>query len=204
MNLKIIFGIIVPAIIIVFITILGSLGSIDVKKGFVTRIILSDIFKDGRVVNSIKIGDIYLENDYFLSQRYEFPSLSACLNDKEGALQRIYAGNIQYSEGDYEYEPEQLARPVVGGNAKELSVEVRANDEKQVSIFLQPSYNFQYGPYGNFRNYTDLIKDYGGYEELIVFESEDNYYKYYPEVDGNCNINEDEIEKASRIPITSG
>ncbi|MBI2448773.1 hypothetical protein HYV49_00575 [Candidatus Pacearchaeota archaeon] len=203
MNLKIIFGVIVPALIIVFITILGSLGSIDVKKGFVTKIALTDIFRDGRIVNSIKIGDIYLENDYFLSQRYEFPSWSACLNDKEGVLQRIAAGNIQYSEGDYEYEPEQLARSVVGSTDNVLSVEVKANDEKKISIYLQPAYNIQYGPYGNSRNYTELLKDYGGYDELVIFELEDNYgkYNYY---DASCNVNEDELEDADRIPITSG
>lgn len=204
MNAKIIFGVVLPALIVVFITILGSLGSIDVKKGFVTKIALSDIFRDGRIVNNIKIGDIYLKNDYFLSQRYELPIWVVCLNDKEGILQRITAGNLQYSEGDYDYNSEQLARPVVGNGNNVLSVEVKANDEKKVSIYLQPSYNIQYGTYGNFRNYTDLIKDYGGYDELIVFKSKDNYDGYYIAHSENyCNVNEDELKDASRIPITA-
>ena len=200
MKFKIIFGIIIPLLTIIVLVTLGSLNiGFSVKKDFVTKLTLKDIFEESQLRNSIKIADITLENDYFLGKRYELPRLGICLDDKEGNLQRINAGNLQYSEGDYDYERGDFVYQTsyksypyyYGGYNEARNIQIKANEKKSIRVFLQPSYEFGY------KNYTQLLEQYGEYDALLIFEIGNKYTSYY-----DCsNIDQETLDKATAIPI---
>lgn len=200
MKLKIILGIIIPLIIVITLTILGSLNiGFSVKKEFIDKLTFKDIFTENyQLRESIKIADITLENDYFLGRRYELPRLGICLDDKEGALQRINAGVLQYGEGDYDYEREDFlyetayrTYPYYYGYNEARNIQIKANGKKSVRVFLQPSYEF------NYENYTQLLERYGDYNSLLVFEMGNKYKSYY-----YCSdIDQETLDKAIIIPI---
>lgn len=196
MKFKIILGIIIPLLIIITLTLLGSLDiGFSVKEDYITRISLQDISSNNQLRRSIKIADIYLENDYFLGKRYDLPRLGICLDDKEGKLQKINAGQLQYSEGEYS----ATRDPIFGEvqyyyRGSERSIQIDANGKKIVRIFLEPSYEFQY------KNYTELLAQYKDYDSLVVYELKNDgpYYNY-----NECyNLDQEAVEKAIRIPLT--
>lgn len=200
MKYKIIFGIIIPLLLATTLIVLTSLNvGFGIEKNFIEKINLQDIFTDDyQIKNSIKIADIIIQNDYFLSRRYELPRLGICLDDKEGNSQRINAGNLQYGEGDYDYERGDFLYQTTyksypyyyGGYNEARNIQINANEKKSIRIFLQPAYNFMY------RNYTQLLEQYGNYDALLVVELGDKY-DYY-----NCaDIDQSTLNKAIAIQI---
>jgi hypothetical protein len=202
MKYKIVFGIAIPTIIILLLVFLGSLNiGFSIDKTYVNQLAFQDIFtEDYQLRKSIKIADITVDNDYFLGKRYELPRLGICLDDKEGNLARLNAGNLQYSEGEYNYnsndfifsESSYRSYPYYyGGRSEARNIEINANNKKIIRIFLQPSYEF------NYLNYTQLLNKYGDYDSLLIFELSNNYNSYY-----YCNqLDQETLNKAIAIPI---
>ncbi len=206
MKGKIIFGIIIPALIVVTLAVLGSLGELKIDRKFVSQLTFQDILRDQSIAESIKIGDLFLENNYFLSKRADLPRLGACLIDKEGDeggnMQRVDVGQIQYNEGEYtpsesgvqrvlEPYPQGYYGDYYGGGAR--SVELQPGQKKKITIFLLPSYNFKYSNYGGNMNLSELNKRYGGYDEVLVFESNGQYSCF--------NVPQETLEKGERIVL---
>lgn len=202
---KVVFGIVIPALIVVALAVLGSLGEVEIDKKFVSQLTFQDILRDRGVAESIKIGDLSLENNYFLSKRADLPRLSACLIDKEGGMQRVDVGQIQYNEGEYTFDEsgvEQVLEPYpksyygdyYGGGA--MSVELQPGQEKKISIFLLPSYNFRYSNYGGVMNLSELNKRYGGYDEILVFENDGKHSCF--------NVPQETLEEGKRIMLVKG
>jgi len=197
MKLKIIFGIALPIIFIIVLAILGSNDSgFSVKKKFVDSISLKDAAYNGQPRNTIKIGDIILENEYFLGKRYSLPALTACLIDKEKVKQNANAGSVFYSEGDYDpYSSEGL---VAYNDYQQRSIEIPAYGKETAGVFMNPSYAY-------YANYSELLAQYQDYDELIILEKNDksrNRNGYYDPGYQDCyNLKESDIEEAKHIPL---
>ncbi len=202
MMWKVIFGIVIPALVVVALAVLGSLGEVEINRKFVSQLTFQDILRDQGVAESIKIGDLSLENNYFLSKRVDLPRLGTCLIDKEGSLQRVDVGQIQYNEGEYTFDEsgvQQVLEPYpksyygdyYGSGAR--SIELQPGQEKKISIFLLPSYNFKYSDYGGYMNLSELNKRYGGYDEILVFESNGQYSCF--------NVPQETLDEGKRIVL---
>lgn len=201
MKLKIILGIIIPVIIIIVLAILGSLDiGFKAEYDYEKQLTLNDLFSDGSLRQHIKVGEIKITNDYFMSKRYNLPRLHACLVDKEAGKQIADAANVFYSEGDYTYNNDIIYPDYYGRSGVPQSVEISSNGNKTVYVYLQPTINVNY-----YENEEDkltpmqrLTQQYGDYDEIVLIEQEKNYQNY------NCyNFDQSQIEKGIHISLYS-
>ncbi|MFA5855945.1 MAG: hypothetical protein WC867_01190 [Candidatus Pacearchaeota archaeon] len=191
MELKVIFGIVIPLCLMIIIGIIGSLDIGSVNKVYSKQILVRDLFKGDNIRDSIKIGEVYIDNQHFITKRFDLENMGVCLKDLEGAKETLEAGNIEYSEGDYL--PDDLYN---SRSNSDKSVEVKANSKKTVKIFLRPSYSYYY------QNQDQLIEKYKDYDELLIYEKNGNkgiYYNY----DSCYNLNSETLANAIHISIVS-
>jgi|SRR3989344_1995157 len=186
MKLKVIFGIIIPIFIILFLVILASINiGFSADEKFVSTLRYNDIYESGQIKNQIQIGEIKIENDYFLPKRYILPYLVACLNDNEENKPRVYAGQVSYSEFDipsdqYNSYPSQVDR----------SIELGISEKKEIKVLLSPDYNLRYN------TIDQLLNNYDQYDSLILAESSSsNYYNACQ------SLTSEELEKATSIAL---
>jgi hypothetical protein len=185
MNKKLILGIILPVVIIITLAIVGSLNiGFSAERSLYQTISLKDLSKEGNVYNSLKIGNLVLNNTYFLGKRYEAAALTACLVDSENGRTPIRAGNVFYSEGDSQVTDGSYYDYYNDGTK---SIEVGANSKKTVGIFMSPDYQF------NWKNYSQLLEDYAGYDSILVIEGPSTYSNRYSDcsdinLENNANI----------------
>lgn len=193
MKAKIIFGIIIPALVILTLSILASsTQGFSAKTEFIDQITLTDVFHDSQLRNSVKVGEISLANDYFLAKRHTLNPLTACLVDKDHAKSILDAGTITYSEGDYDLNKDSLIYSSYNYNYNQpQSVEIPAHGAKKVAIFINPSYNY-------YENYSQLLEQYKEYEELVIVnqQKQDNYYGYGQ---GCYSLQEADLESGEHI-----
>lgn len=193
MRLKIIFGIIIPLIIIIILAVLGSLKiGFNLEKDFSKEISLNNLFVDNKMKNSIKIGEIIMTNDYFLSKRQDLNYLAACLIDKENVKETVSVGNVYYSEGDYN--PYNDASYY--GNYKDRSVEIKSREKKIIYVYLEPDYTFRK------ESYAQLVDVYNDYDEIIIFEK--RKYNAYSSYRNYCSdLDQETIDNSIHIIIVS-
>ncbi len=194
MKLKIIFGIIVPSILIVILAILGSLNiGFSVKETYTPELSLSrDILDNGLLKNAIEVGEIDIDNDYLFSKRYNLPPLRACLIDTSKTEDSIEAGTIEYGEGDLVL----TDGLTYYGRNSEKNVQIGSYGEKTVNIYLMPSSTFTY------MDSTELTSKYGKYDELIIYEDKGNQRGIYYAYSTYCfSLDDKTIEDAVRIRI---
>ena len=200
MNLKIVFGIIVPSMLIVLLAVFASLDiGFSVNESYPKQIsISSEVFQNGQIKTAVKIGEIDITNDYLFSKRYDLQQLRACLIDNSKVKESIDAGTLGYSEGDYSLNGELV--PYNYYNNNERNVQMGAYANKKVKIYLRPSYNFNYG------NYSDLISQYGQYDELVIFKVENsgtNLFSYKIGSNSCYNLNDETLSKAIHIDLVA-
>jgi len=188
MILKIVFGIVIPLVIIISLAIIANIDSdFSVSFNYSKSLNLNEISHEGKIRSYVKIGEVNLENNYFLPKRFTLEPLYACLVDEEKISRPITAGNIEFSEGDYNYE----------GNfdyysqSKDRSVEINSNEKKIVNIYLMPIYSFSY------MNLSMLIEEYGEYDKIIIIQNTQNK-NYYSVCE---SATPGEIESAVTIPL---
>lgn len=197
MNLKIFFGIIIPAVLIVILTIISSIDAgFSVDRTFIHDLNVQEVFENGNLRSSIEIGKIRLENDYFLPKRYEISYTTACLVDEDGTKEPQDAGYLSYSEGDsssnYGYYDSYSY-----SSGQETSIEIGADKSKTVKIYLNPQnlYAYEYG--SNLTQQEIIIQKYGDYDALVLVESGRNTYNY-----NSCySLSESELEDGTRISL---
>ncbi len=210
MNLKIVFGIIVPSVIIVLLAVFASLDiGFSVEESYPKQIsISSEVFQNGQIKTAVKIGEIDITNDYLFSKRYDLQQLRACLIDNSKVKENIDAGTLEYSGGDYPLN-EGLVYDYYGNSERNVQIGAYAN--KKVKIYLRPSDYFNYGKLG-YRtqtpnlgtNYSDLISEYGQYDELVIIKVENSgtrlaYARY-----SNCyDLNDETLSKAIHIQLVA-
>lgn len=192
MKIKIILGIILPLILILGLAILGSVDvGFSVEKQFVHQITIKDVFSEKQLKNTIKLGDINIENQYFLGKRYDLKPLTACLIDKENVKQRMNAGSVSYSEGDYN--PTEVVVYNYYNTKQERSVEIPANGKKTISIYLNPSYAY-------YQNYSQLLEQYKDYDEIVLVEQKPQKFGSYYNQD--CySFQQADIDSGINIPL---
>ncbi len=181
MNLKLLLGVIIPVILIIVIAILGSSNSgLIVNEETISSLKVGDIFTDkynngysNSLSNSIRVGKVSIDNNYFLSRRYEFPAKVACLVDSQQEKPNVVAGYIHYSEGvlvdDSGYNSLYGGYYNSYGYSQSVSIELDANEKKVINFFLVPDYAFTY------KNSSELIKEYSGYDKVIIVEESQGY-----------------------------
>lgn len=211
MNLKLVFGIVIPLIIIILLAGLSNLNiGFSVQKDTSTSLNLADLFTNtSQVLPNIPVQTITLNNDFFLPRQYELPRYIACLNDQQAKVQR-YDMQIIYSEG----------KLIPGNNipifydlvydyysSSRKSVELSSNSMKQVKVSAQPIniYYSYYYPYKDPRikvvppitEYENKVLQYESYDELLLLEISSTQYYY-----NRCQeLSSEELDKAIHIPI---
>ena len=191
MKYKVIFGIVIPVVVIIVITILAGSGiGFESKEKFLNEIFYKDLFEGSDLKNTINVGSIDLKNGNVLTRRHTLPARSACLVDNDGVKRIIEAGSIEYSEGDMAYAEDYYRA------SKDKSVEIPSNSEKTVQIYLNPNYNFRNKPY------AELIEQYGDYDAIVIFEREQySRYSYDRRYTSCSNLDADAIKESVQIPL---
>lgn len=190
MKFKLIFGIAIPALLIIALAIVASIGEVTQKNNYIKDIKISEIMTDSNIQTSIKIADIKLTNDNILPKRHELPNLGACLVDNEGNKQKIEAGNLVYSEGGYDYDIDPFE-----SRRRYRSVEVKSNDELTIYIHLTPS------NYLRNKDYNELLEQYSDYDELIVYENDDSSAYGYGRTISCYNLGQEKINESIHIKL---
>ena len=199
MNLKIVFGIIVPSVIIVLLAIFASLDiGFSVEESYPKQIsISSEVFQNGQMKTAVKVGEVNLKNDYLFSKRYDLSELRACLVDSSKVKETMEAGTLAYSEGDYSLDG-SLAYDYYGNS--ERNVQIGSYEGKKVKIYLRPSYSFGYG------NYSELISKYGQYDEMVIFKVDNARTSIIGSrlaLNSCYNLNDDVLNKAIHIQLVA-
>jgi len=192
MRFKIIFGIILPLLIIISLTFVVNLGQVSVKKDFIKQIVLNELFENGNIKDSIKVGSITISNNYYLPKREDLKVLGVCLRDTKGNVQITEAGTLEYSEGDIPYNKDYKYTP------QDRSVQIKGGETKTVQVYIRPSYDF------NYLNSTQLLDRYGDYDELVIFEKDDspNNYPYTNHRNYYCtDLDSDALNNAVHIKL---
>ena len=205
MKLKIILGIIVPLLLIIFLVLLGSIGpGFEVKNKFDDSIGYKEIFKKDYNANAVRVGEITVKNDYFLPKRFEAPSFLVCAKDSQNKRPLKSVGAVFYNEGEYSE-----------------SVKYTGLDSIQYASKSSMDY---YGYNYNYRNYkTNVEIDSNGVKKLQVYFSSNQYYNSYnndysnPDYDElilveqkpngrlNCEgLSSEDMEKSIKIIIDKG
>ena len=193
MRFKIIFGIILPILIIILLTFVVNLGQVSIKKDFVKQIVLSELFENGKLKDSIKVGSIEISNDYYLPKREDLKLLGVCLRDTKSNVPITEVGTAEYSEGDLPYSQDYTYKP-----SQDRSVQVKGGESKTVNVYVRPSYNF------NYLNYTQLYNQYRDYDELVIFEKDEspNNYPYTNHRNYYCSdLDSDALANAIHIKL---
>lgn len=203
MDLKLIFGIFIPLVIVVSLIVISSLNigfSIETKT--VQSLKFDSLFaQQNQAKDSVTIRNITITNDYFLSKRIKLPSLMICLNDKEGIkprqnLQVRYNEGISYPSSENRmFEAAAMEKSIssdyygyYGTSTK--AIEISAHNKKQVKVLIDPQilYNYNY-------NYQDM-NNYKDYDELLLIEKKSDSYT-------QCqNLESRELDNAVHIQIT--
>ncbi len=190
MKLKLIFGIIIPLIIIVTLSILGNLNiGFTVKEKYIQNIKFSDLFNRQNSNNQIELSSVEINNDYFLAKRYDLPPKIVCLIDNEKIKQNADIGSLYYSEGDInnnEFDPYYYRN-------NNYNVQVNSGKSKEIKTFAQ-SYNLRSYSY----NYNLTIQNYRDYDKIVIVDNKrlDNYRST------SCyNLDEESLKDAISIPI---
>ena len=190
MKFKIIFGIIIPIILVIGLAIVASQGNVLEERNFVSSINLEDIFDGARVRTSIKVGEINLKNDYFMGKRHELPEFSTCLIDNDKEKGNMDAGEIRYSEGKRVREEGPF-----DNYDRYTSIELSSDEEKKIYVYLVPDYRFQR------KNQIELLEEFEDYDELIIYDLDDSDYDYNS-YDYECQgLHQKLMEESVRIKI---
>jgi hypothetical protein len=192
MNLKLVLGVFIPALVIIILIGLSSADiEFSVEKETINSVELGPLISTQYHPKSqVPIQTITVSNDFFMPRKFELPKLVACLNDKEGAKQ-MQDLQVKYNEGtysrgsdipffddifyDYRYDSRR-------------SIELSANSKKQVKVFVVPKYSY---------NYQD-ISSYKEYDEILLIQLKDRRRYYYNICSG---LESKELENAIHINI---
>lgn len=194
MNIKLLLGIFIPLIVIILLIVLSS-GNIgfSVEKETEKSVLFNSLFVNQyQPRDNIQIQTITLNNDYFMSRKFELPRLIVCLSDKEGVKQRENI-QVRYSEGKYSTGSdvpifEDLYYDSYAYYSSTQSIEVAANGKKQVKILIEPKYLYDYQNINNYKEYDEL---------LLIQTKGGKRYGY-----NSClNLESRELESAARIDI---
>jgi len=192
MKLKIIFGIILPATLVIILGLYGAFNiGLDIQKKYQKSLIMDDIYKDGRILNIINLGEITIKNDNLFSSRTELNEIIPCVIDKEGVKSPLIAGSIQYEESDINYNYNQDIYYDSSVNQKSISVEVSPGKIKKIQINLVPS--------SEFRSKTgeQLTLEYADYDDIAIVESSVSRYDY-----NFCStLSEKELKNAVKVNL---
>lgn len=126
MNLKLIFGVILPSFIIILLIILSNLGELTVETSVVQSVKRSDMLS---TVNSQSLINLYNEtitNNYFMPIKYDLKGFTACIENKKTSL-------TVYQTID-ELETEENYKQMYNPPAK--NVEIAPGEKKVIRTFL--------------------------------------------------------------------
>ena len=156
MKYKLFLGIIIPMVIIIILSFLGSIKvGINVEKNFKNEILLKDFFEgESFLKNSMELGKMTISNNYFLPQTYTMKPLMVCLVGEGGSKQSILAGSLGQREGNFYSKHSR----------DEIKFNLGVNEKKEIIFFLEPSRIF------SGRSYEVLLEEYSDYNKLVIYE----------------------------------
>lgn len=200
MKLKIFLGVILPLVLIVFLTVLASWPSgFSTNKDFDEEIDFDVAFQNSYSNNAVRIGEIKVDNDYFLPKRFDAPNYISCFYDEDKKRPLMTGGYVFYNEGEYSpnvkildltTKASELAyyRPYNYRNSNyKTSIEIGAHKSKILQIYYSSNRNY-YG-YGGTENPE---RD---YDTLLLIETKGNEQL-------SCeSLSSEEIQKAIKVKI---
>ena len=168
MNLKIIFGIVLPIAVIVALAMMSLAGEKEIQKiTFTEKLVTSDIFDtDGNFKGKLSIGKIELLNNQFLPKKIIVPKRYACLIDTDFEKNEIYLGEIIYTNLEIESNNnrndiiEEIAEELFyDGNRQVYSIELGLGESKNISMYLDPVKSTIYEEYSRLVSQYDYNKN---------------------------------------------
>jgi len=194
MNLKLILGIFLPAILILLLVILSTANiGFSLEKKTVESIQFNSMFIDqNTTLTNIPVETITIINNFFLSKKYELPTLFACLHDKE-AIKEIKTIQVKYNEGSYMSGSDIPIFDEIFFDYNYYSrstINLPAESKKEVKILIQPTILY---------SYNSEIDSYKEYDEILLIESnKDNGYYY----DYCRSLQSEDLNSAAHILIS--
>jgi hypothetical protein len=162
MNLKFVFAISIPIIVLLSLVIFSSSKiGFSAERESPATLKLSDVVTN-QYDNDYKVlvQTITLKNSFFLPRKYDLPNLAVCLNDKDGIRQRAY---LQFKFDEAEFS-RRNGFPIIGdfyssgaySRVQEQHIEVPANAKKLVKVRAQPKYFYNSKEIESSRNYDEI------------------------------------------------
>lgn len=190
---KIVFGIAIPSLIIIFLASLGSLDiGVSADYSLKTELKSEDVYSNEMLINQINLGSVNIKNEFFLPSRYEFENNIVCLLDLENVKPILTAGTLSYQDALKDYTT--TSYPTYShSNYPFSSLEVNAGKEKQAKIILSPSYVFTY------KSGETLLSEYYDYDKIVLarYEQKQNYY-----IENPCaSIDKDSLSSSNSIKL---
>ncbi len=184
MNKKIIFGVFLPLIIIIFLITLNILNvGLTITQENPKYIFLSSLFNEEDEPTKSTILQTYLlDNDFFLSRKYKLPNVNICLVDNE-KVRSMIDFEVIYKKGFFE---EKDLKYVSYLDISNRWINLPSNSQTAFVIMINTLKKYS----------TSKHNSYEEFDELIIVEFKDDLYHI------TCSELTDEmIENAVHIPI---
>lgn len=175
MNLKLLFGVLLPLFIIILLVILETTFiGLKIEKKFVPSVDFYKLFTN-QTEEHILIQTITIKNKLFLTKRYTPPKLLICVNEE--GTQIAEELEVVYKLDNSTISP---------------FIEIPPNTEEELEMYIIPL---------NVSDYEYSVFSYEDFDEIVILEKEDKKIKkrpaYYPCFDFN-SLN---LTKIITIPL---
>ena len=171
----------------------------SIKKQVIGEVNYSDVFKKDYSSQAFKIGEIKIENDYFLPRRYELSAVLACLFDEDRAKPIVSAGSVFFNEGETnritpDFNLIELSKATssmyYSYSSEPINVEMGANQEKSIILYFSPAYRY-------YRYDYNVYTDYAFYDSIILVDKKNSKSM-------SCgSLSAEEIKQAKKISIVN-
>ncbi len=188
MNRKLLFGICIPVLVIIFLILLSiNPEGFVVDTHTIPQFEFKDLFSDwnesrapGTAINRIILQTTTVKNDYFIPRKIRLKAPSACLFDRDGNTKgRALAAN--YNVG------------VLTANGIKATTSDRFYST-EVEIDLKPQQEVEVELYYDSRESKNRLQYFDHFDEILLVRSTKNYIPC-------MDLTQEEIDSAVRIPI---
>ncbi len=185
MNKKILFGIIVPLVLLVALTILSNLNiGVSINFNPVKSLDFNELF--GVDYRKIILAKLTIENNFFLPRSIEVENYKACFYSTQNGVaynRDIYLYFTPIAQTNY-YGGEIFSD---GNNQYLNNIPVKQNDKIEAELYMQNIYDSR----GEQKVY------YLSYDKILLFKYDKNRYEY----DFCSKVSKEDIKNAVSIDV---
>ena len=188
LNLKILFGIAVPLIILFTLVFLSTsnIGS-NIEFKPVDSINFNSLF-DTVGGNKVVLANLVVTNNFFLPRAIEAIKYRACFySTKLGSVSNREVYLYYTSSKSQNYYQDDFLGGSYRSTYNDVNIEVGKNSKREVELYLNTIYD----------SYNDQKKYYVDYDKILLFEYEKNRYEY----DFCSKVSKEDIKNAVSIDL---